>query len=222
MGIVPTVRQDYTLFHRLQEMEKQSKKGLKERIKFLKEEQEKEHSLYRKKNIEKLKEELKEFNGKKKKEHAIIIEFLTQSNAIENEFSKEALEDSLKAWNWGLKQKKNDLKLILGVHKRIMKRLNPRIAGKIRAVDVWVGNRKCLNPEFIKGELDLLCNPGVYPILNEEFIKTWHVRFEKIHFAEDGNGRTGRILMNLQRIRAGFPLLIIYNKDKYSYYEWFR
>ena len=205
-------------------MEKGSKKSIKERIRFLKEEQKKEHSMYREKNIEKLREELKGFNGKEKTERAKIIEFLKESNAIEGEYGEIALADSLKAWKWGIKQKGNNLKLILGIHKRLMKRLNPRIAGNIRKVDVWVGNRKCLNPEFIMGELDLLCNPGIYPILNEEFIKIWHVRFEKIHFAEDGNGRTGRILMNIQRLKIGLPLLIIHsNSDEHiDYYKWFK
>lgn len=209
-------------------MEKLTKTQIKDRLRYLEEEQKKEkgqkkeHNPYREKNIEKLREELKGFNEKEKTERAKIKEFLLQSNAIENEYSKEALEDSLKAWNWGIKQKNINLKLILGIHKKLMKRLNPRIAGKIREVDVWAGNRKCLNPEFIKGELDLLCNPGVYPILSEEQIKVWHIQFEKIHFAEDGNGRTGRILMNLQRLKIGLQILIIYDKEKSKYYEWFK
>lgn len=210
-------------------MEKGSKKQIKDRLRYLEEEQKKEKDLgkeqnpYREKNIEKLREELKGFNEKEKTEGAKIKEFLIQSNAIENEYSKEALEDSLKAWNWGIKQKNINLKLILGIHKKLMRRLNPRIAGKIREVDVWVGNRKCLNPEFIKGELDLLCNPGVYPIMSEEGIKIWHVRFEQVHFAEDGNGRTGRILMNIQRIKIGLPILTIHTgEEQFKYYEWFK
>jgi Fic family protein len=48
-----------------------------------------------------------------------------------------------------------------------------------------------------------------------------HVKFEKIHPFEDGNGRIGRILLNWQRVKAGLPILTIYEKDKHAYYKWF-
>lgn len=152
------------------------------------------------------------------------IEFISQSNAIEGEFSKKALDDATKAWRYALKLKDWPItpKEILKIHKILMRNLEPEIAGKIRDVPVWIGGKKrSQSKEEIEDELRLLCNPGLYPILSEKFIKDWHVRFEEIHPFVDSNGRTGRILMNLQRIKIGLPILIILEKEKYEYYNWF-
>lgn len=155
-----------------------------------------------------------------------LEEFLVESNAIEGEFSEQALKDAMQAWTCGAiiyKAEPISIDLILAIHRRLMKTLNPRIAGVIRKCDVWVGGRMGFKPSEIREELRLLVNPGLYPILSEETIKSWHVQFEKIHPFEDGNGRTGRILMNLQRLKIGLPLLIIHTgEEQMNYYKWFR
>lgn len=160
-----------------------------------------------------------------------VKEFLSESNAIEGEYSEEALQDATQAWTMACLcandfNPQEGVSYMLGIHRRLMKRLNPKIAGKIRKVRVGVqtkdGFREGTAPEEIKEELRLLFNPGLYPIISEETIKAWHVQFEHIHPFEDGNGRTGRILMNIQRLRLGLPLLIIYDKEKGEYYKWFK
>lgn len=151
-------------------------------------------------------------------------EFLIHSNAIEREYSKEALEDAKIAWKFA-KNLSVDIRvdLIQKIHRRLMKRLNPRIAGKIRKCNVYVGTRQCMTPNDIKEELELLCNSGLHPVLSEEGIKKWHIYFEKIHPFEDGNGRVGRIIMNYQRLRLGLPILIIHiGEEQLKYYSWFR
>ena len=152
-----------------------------------------------------------------------VIKFLKESNAIEREYSQNALEDSMKAWHFGLNQRmlynKWDLEVMLGIHHRLMKNLNPRIAGKIRTCDVWVGRRKCLSSKKINSALEDWFKS---PYKTAAAIKKFHVRFEKIHPFEDGNGRTGRIIMNLQRLTLGFPILIIREgKQQMEYYKWF-
>jgi len=170
------------------------------------------------------------------------IEFLRESNAIEREYSDEALEDAKLAWTMACVTLKHDEKyldgkidmdLILGIHRRLMKRLNPRIAGKIRDCAVYIGGEKKDQSkkeiiiqlkelvELWKKNKDLLKYKRKQD--KELFIKRWHILFEFVHFACDGNGRTGRILMNLQRLYLGLPILIIHEGDEQQeYYKWFK
>lgn len=44
-----------------------------------------------------------------------------------------------------------------------------------------------------------------------------HCRFEQIHPFLDGNGRTGRLLLNLVLVRLGYPPIVIYKRDRDRY-----
>jgi Fic family protein len=61
-------------------------------------------------------------------------------------------------------------------------------------------------------------NSWLYP----ENWKDHHIRYEHIHPFVDGNGRTGRMFMNWERLKAGLPLLVIKESKKYDYYDWFK
>ena len=54
-----------------------------------------------------------------------------------------------------------------------------------------------------------------------ERIARFHLEFEGIHPFIDGNGRTGRLLMNLELIRCGYPPINVKFADRKRYYDAF-
>lgn len=59
---------------------------------------------------------------------------------------------------------------------------------------------------------------AMHPI---ERISRFHLEFECIHPYIDGNGRTGRLIMNLDLMREGYPPIDIKFADRKSYYQAF-
>ncbi|HRC49393.1 MAG TPA: Fic family protein [Gordonia sp. (in: high G+C Gram-positive bacteria)] len=50
-----------------------------------------------------------------------------------------------------------------------------------------------------------------------EVLARLHVEFERVHPFIDGNGRTGRLLLNLMLVRLGYPPLIILKRQRNAY-----
>ena len=55
--------------------------------------------------------------------------------------------------------------------------------------------------------------PGDFP----DALARLHARFEQIHPFLDGNGRTGRLILNLLLVRLGYPPAIIYKRERAQY-----
>ncbi len=53
--------------------------------------------------------------------------------------------------------------------------------------------------------------------IDPEALAKVHVRFEQIHPFLDGNGRTGRLVLNLLLVRLGYPPAIIFKGDRRRY-----
>ena len=57
---------------------------------------------------------------------------------------------------------------------------------------------------------------GLQRPLPEEFARV-HNAFEKVHPFIDGNGRTGRLILNLILVRLGYPPVIIFKRQRDAY-----
>ena len=61
-------------------------------------------------------------------------------------------------------------------------------------------------------------NKKLHPI---ERAALFHLKFEGIHPFVDGNGRTGRLILNLMLMQAGYPPINVKYSDRKRYYEAF-
>jgi len=83
-------------------------------------------------------------------------------------------------------------------------------------------NLKTTAPEKVEKEINNLLEwykknkTKIYPLkLATEF----HAKFEAIHPFEDGNGRTGRVLLNAILLKYGYPPLIIRKTARVAYFS---
>lgn len=135
---------------------------------------------------------------------ARVVEY-TRDKAKETELSKE---------------------LILLIHQMLIGSIDDRVAGRFRQNGeyVRVGTHIAPAPEQVERLIDglLLDYSSDHTLYFVDKIAKFHLEFERIHPFCDGNGRIGRVIMNFQLLRFGFPRLIIRNKEKTQYYEAFK
>ena len=114
---------------------------------------------------------------------------------------------------------------------RFIKKLNETINKDIkdtegyRTVQVFIQGSEHIPPESEK-----VPNLMMYYIFNynhdEQDIFTkiakYHIEFEKIHPFEDGNGRTGRLLINYELLKNDLSPVVIAKEDRVKYFEFLR
>lgn len=112
---------------------------------------------------------------------------------------------------------------IIRLHSILMKNIDKRI-GYYRMHNVRViGARFETSPaEYVKSDMDILLKwfRKEKSRLNPVILATaLHHKFEKIHPFYDGNGRTGRMLLNLVLISNKMPPLIVPDAQRKRYYN---
>lgn len=118
-----------------------------------------------------------------------------------------------------------DKEMILLLHQMLIGGINDEFAGRFRVAGeyVRVGTHIAPAPErvgrMIRSIITEYSHESVEYFLDK--IAKFHLDFETIHPFCDGNGRIGRVIINYQLLRAGFPMIIIRNKEKKAYYESF-
>jgi len=136
------------------------------------------------------------------------------------------VKNSIKAFDYLKKSFKFNLSSIKRLYYILTKELvmeggEPYPRGFKKAQNV-VENSLTTPPEKVEKELKELINwyrknkDKIHPlILAFEF----HIKYEYIHPFLDGNGRTGRLIMNKILMSGGYSPIIIYKKNKLSYFN---
>ena len=107
------------------------------------------------------------------------------------------------------------------LHQMLLGGINDDYAGHIRSAGeyVRVGWHIAPPPEQVRPMLEELIHQynsdGKFFLEN---IAGFHLGFETIHPFCDGNGRMGRLLINMQLAALGYPPVIIQNKGKHDEY----
>lgn len=151
-----------------------------------------------------------------------VLEFLRESNAIEGVFDDDSLKQAKHAWDYIIDEPKLTPGVVLKTHKILMlnQPLQPNERGYFRKSEVMIGGRLG-KPFYAVPELIDSWAKRANEVKNWNEIMMSHVEYEHIHPFIDGNGRTGRIFLNWQRIHKGMSLLVIRNDEKEDYYRWF-
>lgn len=122
---------------------------------------------------------------------------------------------------------------IVAVHRELMQRSNQRIAGRLRDKQNWIGGNDYNPcgadfvpppPEMVSALLEELCRfcerVDVPTLVQAALV---HAQFETIHPFDDGNGRTGRALVQVVLRRRGLapayvpPISVVLARDKQRY-----
>src|SRR3990167_9521619 len=153
-----------------------------------------------------------------------MSDWIRESNLIEGVIDPAEDARSHRAWTWLIRQSYPVVEfrhtVLLELHRKLLRVLNPRIAGKYRRCRIFVGTHEGVHWPMIRRALDdwfVVHGRATLPLE----IQAAHVAYEAIHPFEDGNGRTGRMLMNWQRVKAGLDPLVILAAECHAYYEWF-
>ena len=114
-----------------------------------------------------------------------------------------------------------DIKL---VHHLVLKNIDDKNAGAYRSHNMIIGGAEHRPPDFLKvpeqmADFVLWYERDAMLMHPVERAARVHGEFVKIHPFVDGNGRTSRLLMNLELLKAGFPAAVLPVSRRLEYYE---
>lgn len=112
--------------------------------------------------------------------------------------------------------------LIEGVHKKLMLNIDLRLGYRTKDIKVMRSHFDSTPGPYVKIDMSLLLEwyeenkKKLHPLV---LASLFHHKFEKIHPFSDGNGRTGRMFVNIILMNNGYPPMIIYKKDRARYLD---
>lgn len=119
--------------------------------------------------------------------------------------------------------KKEELshELITKIHSQLMENIDLRKGYRMQDVRVIKANFKATPAPYVKTDMEILLiwykkNRNLHPLV---LATAFHHKFEKIHPFMEGNGRTGRVLLNCILLNNKYPPLIIHKKTRAEYLQ---
>lgn len=112
---------------------------------------------------------------------------------------------------------------IKNIHGILLKGIDDHYAGRYRDQQVILSGAKHIPPEpmyIMEQMLNLIQwyngeGKSLHPVERAAML---HVIFVGIHPFIDGNGRTSRLLLNLELMKNGYPTIAIRNENRLAYY----
>jgi len=113
---------------------------------------------------------------------------------------------------------------IRSIHSLILKNIDEQNAGHYRNINVLISGAEHKPPQSLEIPSKMQKFIGWYKNNHKnlhpvELAARVHIDFVGIHPFVDGNGRTARLLMNLELIKQGYPPVIIKVENRLDYYK---
>lgn len=112
---------------------------------------------------------------------------------------------------------------IKNLHSLVLKGIDHENAGRYRQENVVISGASTTPPDFLHLDEEMLrlmewheLAESTHPVIRATEL---HTRFVEIHPFIDGNGRTGRLLLNFELMKSGYPPAIIRKEDRLAYYD---
>lgn len=113
---------------------------------------------------------------------------------------------------------------IKNIHRLVLKGINDRYAGSYRDQTVMISGAQHIPPEpfLIKEQMENFIKwynldaQKLHPVERAAMV---HIIFVGIHPFIDGNGRTSRLLLNLELMKNGYPPIVIKKDTRLKYYS---
>lgn len=147
--------------------------------------------------------------GKTMREHLEVINHRDAISYVEKIVQK---EEPLSEWQ------------IKNLHRLVLKGIDDEYAGVYRDQQVFIAGAKHTPPAhyLIQEQMEALIKwyeqegDTLHPVVRGAML---HAIFVGIHPFIDGNGRTSRLLLNLELMKDGFPPVVIKVENRLVYYE---
>ncbi len=151
----------------------------------------------------------------------LLKENLTPKNRTLREIYD--LKNTEKAF-FGILESKEKIshEFVIRMHDQLLENIDPRKGYRTHDVKVTMSRFEPSPAAYIKIDMGILFKwldkheGRIHPLV---LAGLFHQKFERIHPFSDGNGRTGRMLMNYMLLKSGYPPIIIKKSRRGDYLD---